>query len=283
MLDRFLLLPLPVSSHNMICTKIISPLSSVFAPLCTQPVHRQLPCPTQLDWYSAQPNFHDPAAWRDDAGRLDSQPVANSFYSHEESAASRFFVPVSQDLGQVTAYDRCRHYDSLPYAHSTASFSASYSAPGGLYYAEYYPTRRPDQLHSYEMPDATAGLEKFSFEDLEILHAGDILALESPLPPGHNTSTAPNKWPDVSHSMADISSESICTHSDSSCDEYIVTSLDDSSTSSGATGTFCNAENWASSHIPFNEGMVRTSEAGHMHMQSQPLCPEAGVKLETGE
>ena len=249
-----------------------------------QSQHRQFPgCPppaSECQWYSAPA-----AAWREP---LDPQPqpAANSFYAHEESNASRFFVPVTQDHAQVAAYDsvRCRHYDSLPYAHTTASFSANYSSPASLYYAEYYhSTRRPDQMHSYEMTDAAAGIEKFSFEDFEVLHAGDILALESPLPPASlKHSAATKKWPDVPHSVADISSESMCTHSDSSCDEYIVTSLDDSSTSSGAAVTYCPVENWSSSDILFHDGMGRSCMSDAGYMQVQPGA-EAGIKLEAGE
>lgn len=238
------------------------------------------PCPPPAsDWYAVQATFQheQPAAWRDQ--HLD-HAAAHSFYPYEESNSSRsYFVPATQDLTQAYDTVRYRHFESLPYVHTPATFSSNtYSSPASLYYAEnYHPTRKSEQT-PYEMTEATAGMEKFSFEDFEVMHAGDILALESPLP-SHAYRAAAKKWPDVSQT-ADISSELICTHSDSSCDEYIVTSLDDSSTSSCAV-TYCSAENWTSPGTSFNEQMGRTCMVANdsfMHIQ-----PDTGIKVEGTE
>jgi hypothetical protein len=85
--------------------------------------------------------------------------------------------------------------------------------------------------------------------------------------------------------MADISSESMCTHSDSSCDEYIVTSLDDSSTSSGAAApvTFCPTGHWNTDMGMTANVMPRLPQNALLPHQTEAFGAEADVKMESGE
>lgn len=241
-----------MSSHYMICILIISPsLQTATATHHSLPFHMHT---TGHAWYPASADFPS-SAYRDDAVRLQTD---NSFYPTDQSSSARFFVPVTQDSAHVQPYDTCdrsRHYDALPYTSSTSStcVSAGYPPTPSFYYSEYYhSTRRPDNTPAFEMGSYASNTDKFSFDDFEILHAGDILALESPLPP-HSGKDQQRLTNESSDGQADVnvSCESVCTHSDSSCDEYIVTSLDDSTTSSGVNGVSFPAQNWTSPDVVY--------------------------------
>lgn len=197
----------------------------------------------------------------------------NSFCPNPESSASRFFVPCTQDMSQAHEFnDRMRHYEPQSYAAAMPStcVASGYPATPAFYYAEYYqPSRRSDQMQSFEMCEQTPATDKFSFDDFEVMHAGDILALESPLTSNCNKNVVhANKWSGGQNYGADVSCESVCTHSDSSCDEYIVTSLDDSSTSSAVTGNSFPVENWTSPDAVFPVGVPAQCTPPTLYLQT---------------
>ena len=154
-----------------------------------------------------------------------NQSLENTYHPEEEYANSRFIVTAANDAPQINPYDPSlcyRHFDGISH-HSTPAPVHCYPSSNMYYSANeyHYQSYRSESFDVASSHHATS--EKFSFDDFEVLHAGDILALESPI----QQSGIISRREDLSNPAFEVSSSSVYTHSDMSCDEYTVTSLDD--------------------------------------------------------